>query len=109
MSEVSYFEIGSFWTLFYLLLEWSIRIIMLVIVPFRRSPDAAKGWLLLVFFLPIQPLSYIFLLGDRAIQGGVACASPDCAQFSEGRPTSSLAYKPVDRPSSRAIWLKPLP
>ena len=63
MSEAFYFEIGSFWTLFYLLFEWSIRVIMLVIVPFRRSPDAAKGWLLSVFFLPVPALVLYILIG----------------------------------------------
>ncbi|WP_363215838.1 PLDc N-terminal domain-containing protein [Mesorhizobium sp.] len=36
---------------------------MLVVVPFRRSPDAAKGWLLLVFFLPVPALVLYFLIG----------------------------------------------
>ena len=40
------------WATVYLASEWIVRIIMLVVVPFRRSPDAAKGWLLFVFFLP---------------------------------------------------------
>lgn len=63
MSETLYLEIGNFWALLYLLFEWSVRIVMLVIVPFRRSPDAAKGWLLLVFFLPLPALVLYFLIG----------------------------------------------
>ena len=43
---------GGTWALLYLLSEWAIRVAMLVIVPVRRSPEAAKGWLLLAFFLP---------------------------------------------------------
>lgn len=41
------------WSLLYLLSEWIIRIAMLVYVPQRRSPAAARAWLLLIFFLPL--------------------------------------------------------
>lgn len=44
-------------------LEWTIRIAMLVVVPFRRSPDAARGWLLIVFFLPVPALVLYLLIG----------------------------------------------
>lgn len=43
--------------------EWVIRIVMLIVVPFRRSPDAAKGWLLLIFFQPWVGLVIYFLIG----------------------------------------------
>jgi cardiolipin synthase len=36
----------------YLLSEWAVRFIMLVYVPQRRSPAAARTWLLLIFLLP---------------------------------------------------------
>lgn len=36
----------------YLLSEWAIRFVMLVYVPQRRSPAAARTWLLLIFLLP---------------------------------------------------------
>ena len=52
------------WT--YLAIEWTIRIVMLVVVPFRRSPDAARGWLLLVFFLPVPALVLYLLIGRPA-------------------------------------------
>ena len=38
---------------YYLICEWAIRIGMLFFVPFRRTPQAAQSWLLLIFFLPI--------------------------------------------------------
>lgn len=63
LPEALYVEIGSYWALLYFLLEWSIRVVMLVIIPFRRSPDAAKGWLLLVFFLPVPALLLYLLIG----------------------------------------------
>ena len=40
----------------YFVAEWIIRISMFFWVPNRRSPEAAKGWLLLIFFLPIPGL-----------------------------------------------------
>lgn len=42
----------STWGLLYYTSEWVIRLVMLVVVPFRRSPEAAKGWLLLILFFP---------------------------------------------------------
>jgi len=33
--------------------EWLIRFAALAVVPFRRTPAAAKGWLLLIFFEPV--------------------------------------------------------
>lgn len=43
--------------------EWVIRIAMLIVVPFRRSSDAARGWLLIVFFLPVPALILYLLIG----------------------------------------------
>jgi cardiolipin synthase len=51
------------WAWIYVLSEWVIRIVMLVVVPFRRTPAAAKGWLLLVFFLPWVGLILYLLIG----------------------------------------------
>ena len=51
------------WPTLYLLSEWAIRLVMLVVVPFRRSPEAAKGWLLFVFFLPWPALALYLLIG----------------------------------------------
>jgi cardiolipin synthase len=36
---------------------------MLVVVPFRRTPEAAKGWLLAVFFLPWPALLVYWFIG----------------------------------------------
>ena len=43
--------------------EWAVRLAMIVVVPFRRSPDAAKGWLLLIFFEPTVGLILYLLIG----------------------------------------------
>jgi cardiolipin synthase len=55
--------IGPTWGLLYVASEWVIRIVMLVVVPFRRSPEAAKGWLLFVLFLPWVGLAVYLLIG----------------------------------------------
>jgi cardiolipin synthase len=43
--------------------EWAVRLTMIVVVPFRRSPEAAKGWLLLIFFEPTAGLVLYWLIG----------------------------------------------
>lgn len=40
-------------TLVYLMFEWVLRLAMLVYVPQRRTPAAARTWLLLIFIQPI--------------------------------------------------------
>lgn len=54
---------GSDWAAAFYASEWIIRLIMMVVVPFRRSPEAAKGWLLFVFFLPWPGLALYLLIG----------------------------------------------
>ncbi len=51
------------WTAIYLLSEWVIRLIMLVYVPQRRSPAAARTWLLLIFVLPWPGLILYAIFG----------------------------------------------
>lgn len=43
--------------------EWLIRFGALAVVPLRRSPAAAAGWLLLVFFLPVPGLLLYLFIG----------------------------------------------
>lgn len=43
--------------------EWAIRIGALLVVPQRRSANAARAWLLLIFFLPLPGLLLYFLIG----------------------------------------------
>jgi cardiolipin synthase len=52
-----------FWAWIGFLSEWVIRLAMLVVVPFRRTPAAAKGWLLLIFFEPWVGLLLYLLIG----------------------------------------------
>jgi cardiolipin synthase len=51
------------WGTVFLASEWVIRLGMLIVVPFRRSPAVAKGWLLLVFFEPWIGLLVYLLIG----------------------------------------------
>lgn len=51
------------WAYFYS--EWAVRLVMIVVVPFRRNSDAARSWLLLVMFLP-WPALLLYLLIGRA-------------------------------------------
>jgi hypothetical protein len=53
----------KFWLNVFFAAEWALRLAMIVIVPFRRSPDAAKGWLLLIFFEPVAGLILYLLIG----------------------------------------------
>lgn len=52
----------SFETLFYAA-EWCVRIGALALVPLRRSPAAARAWLLLIFFLPVPGLLLLLAIG----------------------------------------------
>jgi cardiolipin synthase len=54
---------AAFWGPIFLLSEWVIRLIMLAVVPFRRTPAAAKAWLLLIFFEPWVGLLLYLLIG----------------------------------------------
>lgn len=51
----------------YIVLQWAIRIAALIVVPFRRSPAAAKAWLMLILFQPLVGLG-LYLIFGRAIQ-----------------------------------------
>jgi len=59
----SIFYEQKFWLDAFFAAEWALRLAMIVIVPFRRSPDAAKGWLLLIFFEPVAGLILYLLIG----------------------------------------------
>ncbi len=58
--SVQFPEFWAFLSPLLLLLEWGIRLLMLIWVPVRRSPESARSWLLLIFF---EPLAGLFLYG----------------------------------------------
>ena len=47
----------------YEIAEWTIRIGALMFIPFRRTPDASRAWLLLLLFLPVPGLLLYLLIG----------------------------------------------
>ncbi|WP_419825551.1 phospholipase D-like domain-containing protein [Sphingomonas sp.] len=47
----------------YEIVEWSIRLVMLFVVPLRRGAAATRGWLLLILLLPIPGLILFWLIG----------------------------------------------
>src|SRR5262249_2986178 len=53
----------TLWLNVFFAAEWPVRLAMIVVVPFRRSPEAAKGWLLLIFFEPTIGLILYALIG----------------------------------------------
>jgi cardiolipin synthase A/B len=53
----------TLWYWLFFLSEWAIRLAMLVVVPFRRTPATAKGWLLLICFEPWIGLLLYLLIG----------------------------------------------
>src|SRR5262245_184693 len=57
----------TLWAWIFFVSEWAIRLAMLVVVPFRRTPAAAKGWLLLIFFEPWIGLLLYVLIGRATL------------------------------------------
>ena len=53
------------WSQLFYASEWIVRLVMLVYVPQRRSPAAARSWLLLIFLLPLPGL-FLYALFGRA-------------------------------------------
>lgn len=57
------------WALVYLVSEWLIRLGMLVYVPQKRSPAAARAWLLLIFIFPWGGLVLYATVGRPRLSG----------------------------------------
>jgi cardiolipin synthase len=60
---LSWLESGTTWAALHLAIDWLIRLVMLVYVPQRRSPAAARSWLLLIFIFPIPGLILYSIFG----------------------------------------------
>lgn len=78
--------------------EWAIRIGALLFVPFRRTPDAARAWLLLMLFLPVPGLLLYLLIGrptyPRARRKRIAQAAELLAGAGEEIRHSSQCQRP---------------
>jgi cardiolipin synthase len=57
------------WTWALLTVEWAIRLAMLVYVPIRRTPNAARAWLLLIFLEPIVGILLYLVFGRTYLAG----------------------------------------
>ena len=62
----------NFWAWTFFVSDWMIRLAMLTVVPFRRTPAAAKGWLLLIFFEPWVGLLLNVLIGRAKLPRAMA-------------------------------------
>ena len=98
------------WGTIAILADWAIRLVMLPIVPTRRSPEAAKGWLLLIFFLPWVGIVAYLLIGRprlprwriERVRAYVQRVEPMRVRFSSIR---SLEPPPVPPPYEPSVRL----
>jgi cardiolipin synthase len=58
------FSIAEFEPSWYSLVEWTIRLAALAVVPLRRAPAATRSWLLLIFFWPVPGLLLLLFIGS---------------------------------------------
>ena len=54
----------AFWAEVWVVSDWSIRLVMLGVVPMRRTPASAMGWLLFIFLFPWVGLGTYLLIGS---------------------------------------------
>lgn len=69
------------WPLLYLISEWTIRLIMLVYVPQKRNPAAARSWLLLIFIFPFGGLLLYGLFGRAYMSKRRLAAQQKISEF----------------------------
>jgi cardiolipin synthase A/B len=53
------------WSVAYYASEWIIRLVMLVVVTYRRRPNSSVSWLLVIFFMPWLGLAFYMLIGSN--------------------------------------------
>jgi hypothetical protein len=95
------------WTTAYIAAEWVIRIAMLVYVPQRRTPAAARTWLLLVFFWPVVGLVVYWVFGriyypQRRIEEQARASRYVREAQAEMRAERSIAPPPLDPLAARS-------
>lgn len=77
------------YSLIFLVLEWTIRLVMLPIIAMRHRPSSALAWLTVVFFEPFIGLGLYFLLGENRLP------KKRIAQFASRRRSLSLDLWPL--------------
>ena len=95
------------WSLLYFLLEWALRLVMLAVVPLRRSPQAASAWLLLILFLPWAGLLLYLAIGRPSMP---AWRKARIERFTEAmRPaTERLTDAPTFQAPTLPAWEQPV-
>jgi cardiolipin synthase A/B len=96
VTEIFYEQ--KFWLNAFFAAEWALRLAMIVIVPFRRSPDAAKGWLLLIFFEPLAGLILYLLIGRPTLPAWRLVRHADFESLSKETRARLAADENVFRP-----------
>ncbi len=61
---MSGWHLPAFWAELFVVSDWTIRIVMAGVVPFRRPPSAAMAWLLFIFAAPWIGLLAFVTLGS---------------------------------------------
>ena len=69
------------WAIIHFIAEWVIRIIMLFYVPHKRTPAAARSWLLLIFVLPYVGLILYAIFGRANLPRERVEAQERASQF----------------------------
>jgi cardiolipin synthase len=116
---IGYLKEPTTWLAVYVLSEWAVRVVMTIVVPFRRSPAAAKGWLLLVFFLPWPAVALYWAIGRarypdwrrarfRELPAGLAPAMRQVEPFAVDPGVLSPTAEPTAELARRLSTLPPL-
>ena len=88
----------------YLISDWVIRIGMLIVVPWRRPPEATRSWLLLIFFLPLAGLLLYLAIGRSTFpawrRDRFARLSSFRAEMVAGLPTAPISDDDPGRPAA---------
>src|SRR5436190_16058963 len=73
------------WAALHVTAEWVIRLVMLVYVPQRRTPSAARSWLLLIFIFPYVGLVLYSIFGRAYLSRDRLAAQERASQILQTR------------------------
>ena len=88
------------WSIAVLAFEWTIRVVMLAIVPRRRSPANALAWLTVIFLIPPVGLVLYVVLGRYRLPQRRARRYADAHVLFR----RSLDYRPLDVRTRAYLW-----
>lgn len=64
---MAWFSDAALWLEIYFAIEWVIRVVMIGVVPLRRTPQAALAWLLVILLVPLPGLLLFWGFGRSAL------------------------------------------